>query len=322
MSVCASALDACPSSRQAQRGTCPLTLEATGTGSTKAKDIALHNKDTANGEIIDKIIELWNKMLEADAEHDDKICSNVATMQRRADDAVEILREKLNRLHAIALSAVASAGGIAANEADLLASLSKERLARADLQAQLDRLQVKHEKCLDLIPALRRQIKETKDALELDTPKLLEIKNTVQTETSDRQEKLKARVKLGAGACPKGGALPVPAASGGKNGLEFGAMDLDGDGVVSKAEFKSKLSIMGWSLEEAEQTFKAMDRDGDGGISSNEYAAFCQMDDKNLEFGHTSRGLWHHVAHVLHYPPAPRAQLCTCPAVINKHAYL
>jgi hypothetical protein len=189
--------------------------------------------------------------------------------------------------------------------------LSKERLARADLQAQLDRLKnsadlqaqldrlkVEHEKCLDLIPALRRQIKETKDALELDTPKLLDIKHKVQAETADRQKQLEARVvakqiteakggrvKLGAGAPPKGGALPVPAASGGKNGLEFGAMDLDRDAVLSKAEFKGKLSIMGWSLEEAEQTFKALDRDGDGGISANEYAAFCRMEDKNLEFG-------------------------------------
>jgi DNA repair exonuclease SbcCD ATPase subunit len=206
-------------------------------------------------------------------------------MQRRADTAVEILRKKLARLHAIALTAVASAGGIAANEADLLASLSKERLAGADLQAQLDRLRVEHEKCLDLIPALRKQIKETKDALELDTPKLLEIKNTVKTETDNRQEKLKARVKLGAGVPRKDGALPVPAASGGKDGLEFGAMDLDGDGVLSKAEFQFKLNNMGWSVEEAEQTFKAMDRDGDGGILANEYAAFCQMEDKNLEFG-------------------------------------
>jgi hypothetical protein len=260
---------------------------------------------------MDMIIDLWTKMLEADAVHDDKICSNVETMQRRADDAVEILREKLARLHAIALTAVASAGGIAANEADLLETLSKERLARADLQAQLDRLKnsadlqaqldrlkVEHEKCLDLIPALRRQIKETKDALELDTPKLLDIKHKVQAETADRQKQLEARVvakqiteakggrvKLGAGAPPKRGALPVPAASGGKNGLEFGAMDLDANGALSKAEFQSKLRIMGWSLEEAEQTFKAMDRDGDGGISADEYAAFCQMEDKNLEFG-------------------------------------
>ncbi len=161
-------------------------------------------------------------------------------------------------------------------------------------------LKTEHGKCLDLIAALRRQIKETKDALELDNPKLIDIKDKVQAETADRQKQLETsvkvaatvpteakggRVKLRAGALRKGGALPVPAASGGKGGLEFGAMDLDGDGVLSKAEFQSKLRIMGWSLEEAEQTFKAMDRDGDGGVSANEYAAFCQMEDKNLQFG-------------------------------------
>ena len=168
---------------------------------------------------------------------------------------------------------------------ELKKQLAASEKQRAELKETHNRLKAEHDEWSDLIAALRRQIKETKDALELDTPKLLEIKNTVQTETSDRQERLKARVKLGAGAPPKGGALPVPAASDGMNGLEFGAMDLDGDGVLSKAEFKSKLSIMGWSFEEAEQTFKAMDRDGDGGISANEYAAFCRMEDKNLEFG-------------------------------------
>jgi len=168
---------------------------------------------------------------------------------------------------------------------DLKKQLAASEKQRAELKETHDRLRAEHDEWSDLIAALRRQIKETKDALELDTPKLLEIKNTVQTETSDRQERLKARVKLGAGAPPKGGALPVPVASDGMNGLEFGAMDLDGDGVLSKAEFKSKLSIMGWSFEEAEQTFKAMDSDGDGGISANEYAAFCRMEDKNLEFG-------------------------------------
>jgi septal ring factor EnvC (AmiA/AmiB activator) len=62
-------------------------------------------------------------------------------------------------------------------------------------------------------------------------------------------------------------------------------MDVDEDGVLSKSEFQSKMSIMGWSLEEAEQTFQAMDHDGDGGISANEYDAFCHMQDKTLEFG-------------------------------------
>ena len=88
--------------------------------STKTKDIATHKKDAETGKTIDEIIDLWTKMIEADAVHDDKIVSNVEQMQRKADEAVEILREKLARLHVIALTAVASAGGIAASEADLL----------------------------------------------------------------------------------------------------------------------------------------------------------------------------------------------------------
>ena len=54
--------------------------------------MVIQKKDNATGEIMDMIIDLWTKMLEADAVHDDKICSNVETMQRRADEAVEILR--------------------------------------------------------------------------------------------------------------------------------------------------------------------------------------------------------------------------------------
>jgi hypothetical protein len=51
-------------------------------------------------------------------------------------------------------------------------------------------------------------------------------------------------------------------ASGGNSGLEFGAMDGDGDGVLSKEELQEKLHNMGWSLEEAEKTFNVLDRDG------------------------------------------------------------
>jgi len=169
------------------------------------------------------------------------------------------------------------------NDRKLLAAMRAELDA---LQTSHDALKLKYEPCSGIITrlqgdldALRRQIKETKDALDEPMPKLLEVKNTVQTETADR------RVKLGACAPPKRGALPVPAASGGKHKLEFGAMDLDGDGVLSKAEFQIQLRKIGWSPEEAEKTFKDMDRDGDGGISANEYAAFCQMEDKNLELG-------------------------------------
>ena len=169
-----------------------------------------------------------------------------------------------------------------------------------NLHAQVDRLKTERNKCLDLIAALRRQIMETKDAMELDNPKLQDIKAKVQAETADRQKKLEARVKvdaaapgdakggwgkLGAGVPPRGGALPVPAASYGQPGLEYAATDVDGDGMLSKEELRRQLRNMGWSLEEAEKTFNAMDRDGDGGISANEYAAFCLMEDKNLEFG-------------------------------------
>jgi hypothetical protein len=148
--------------------------------------------------------------------------------------------------------------------------------------------------------ALRRQIKETKDAIELDDLQFQDITAKVQAETADRQNHLELHVKLaaappteakggrvtlGAGAHPQGGALPVPTASGGKTGLEFGAIDEDGDGVLSKEELQRQLCRMRWSLEEAEKTFKAMDRGGDGGISSNEYAAVCQIEDKNLQLG-------------------------------------
>ena len=153
---------------------------------------------------------------------------------------------------------------------------------------------------LSELDALRQQIKETKDAIELEDLKFQDIKSKVQAETADRQKHLESRiklaaapaieakgcrVKLGAGAHPQSGAMPAPAASGGKIGLEFGAIDEDGDGVLSKEELQSQLCKMGWSLEETEKTFKAMDRDEDGGISSNEFAAFCQMEDKNLQHG-------------------------------------
>jgi len=194
--------------------------------------------------------------------------------------------EKWTRHELVDLKALVEKHAAASDDLHhLIMQLAASEKQRAELKETHNRLKAEHDEWSDLIAALRRQIKETKDALELDTPKLLEIKNTVQMDTADRQEKLKTRVKLGVGAPRKGGALSAPAASGGKDGLEFGAMDLDGDGVLSKAEFQSKLRSMGWSLEEAEQTFKAMDRDGDGGILANEYAAFCQMEDKNLEFG-------------------------------------
>ena len=215
--------------------------------------------------------------------------AEIEELKKRLKDATDIIKSRDDTISA----RDAQIAGLQNEIVDL-----KKRLA--ELNETYIFLKTEHGNLLDLIAALRRQIKETKDALELDNPKLIDIKDKVQAETADRQKQLETsvmvastaptkakggRVKLGAGAPRKDGALPVPAASGGKDGLEFGAMDLDGDGVLSKAEFQSKLRIMGWSLEEAEQTFKAMDRDGDGGISANEYAAFCQMEDKNLQLG-------------------------------------
>ncbi len=161
------------------------------------------------------------------------------------------------------------------------------------MEAQLERLKTEHNKSLGLIAALRQQIKETKDAVEFDDPKLQTIKAKVQTETADRQKQLEAhiklkmsatspnkakvsRAKLGAAAEPlKGGALPVAAASDGKAGLEFGAMDGDGDGVLSKEELQEKLHNMGWSLEEAEKTFNAIDRDGTDSQKDPLYRVLC-----------------------------------------------
>ena len=65
-------------------------------------------------------------MTEAEQVHDENIVSNVTHMQAKADEAVTSLRERLAKLHAIALSAVAGAGGIAASEAELYGELSRE----------------------------------------------------------------------------------------------------------------------------------------------------------------------------------------------------
>ena len=77
--------------------------------STKVKDIAVHKKDEATVKVVDEIVDLWNKMIEADQVHDDTIVSNVEKLQRDADQAVKKLRELLAKLHAIALTAVQAA---------------------------------------------------------------------------------------------------------------------------------------------------------------------------------------------------------------------
>ena len=187
---------------------------------------------------------------------------------------------------------------------DLKNGLAATEKQHAELGQTYNHLKAEHDKCPDLIAALRRQIKETKDAVELDDSTLENLTVKVHVESAYLKKQLQARVKLaaappnearvgrvrlGAGFPPRVGDAPVLlTTSGGKlgePGLKFEAMDMDGDGVLSKEELQSKLRNMRWSLEEAAETFAAMDRDGDGGISANEFAAFCQMQDKKLEAG-------------------------------------
>ena len=160
-------------------------------------------------------------MIEAEQVHEETIVSNVTHMQAKADEAVTNLRERLAKLHAIALSAVAGAGGIAASEAELYGELSKEKLARADLQAQLDRLKAEQDKSALLIASLRKQVKETKEALELDDDAIEETRSKVVADAVALEKKVLERVKgaggsrsgrvrLGAGAP---GSLPLPQAS-------------------------------------------------------------------------------------------------------------
>jgi len=99
----------------------------------------------------------------------------------------------------------------------MYANLSKEKLARADLQAQLDRMKVEHDKCPILIAALRKQIQETKDALDQDDITLEKNKDQLIKNSIELESKLKlsvaaparsGRVKLGASS--PGLALPLP----------------------------------------------------------------------------------------------------------------
>ena len=199
-----------------------------------------------------------------------------------------------------ALELSASEDGEVEDLKERLAAMEKQR-AEVDscMEATYNHLKAELDQCRQLIDALRRQIKETKDALELDDPKLQDMMAKVQVETADLHQQLQARIKLAAdppsedrGSRVRLGAGMPPcgvAASGGKlgeHGLKFEAMDVDGDGVLSKDELQSTLrDMVGWSWEKAGQTFAAMDRDGDCGISATVFAAFCQMEDKKLEAG-------------------------------------
>ena len=182
--------------------------------------------------------------------------------------------------------------------ADLKTALSKERVARTHVQTQLDELKAEHDKCPRLIAALRRQLKETKDALLLDAGNLEASAARAEGERMELETHLQTRiklgtgrggrVKLGAGAPPMrgAGALPMPAPARdklGAAGLDFASMDTDGDGELSKEELARKLGEMGWSHHAALELFAAMDHNKDGRISAEEFAAFCEVEDKKLE---------------------------------------
>ena len=95
------------------------------------------------------------------------------------------------------------------------------------MKNELEGLRLEHGKCPGVIAGLRRQIKDTKDALEMDYDMVEGSEGTVdagstETETPlDVRVKLGAsapaqrgRVKLGAGMTTRGLPLPMPAASG------------------------------------------------------------------------------------------------------------
>jgi len=66
--------------------------------STAAKSQAMHSRDSVLSGIIDNLIDLWSKMVNADHEHDTKIERNVEGLQLRADEAAKSLADKLAKL--------------------------------------------------------------------------------------------------------------------------------------------------------------------------------------------------------------------------------
>ena len=68
--------------------------------------------------------------------------------------------------------------------------LSQEKLAVTSLQSQLDRLTAEHAKTVPLIASLRAQIKETKDALDLDDEQLENTRTRVVDQSKVLEEQL------------------------------------------------------------------------------------------------------------------------------------
>ena len=113
--------------------------------------------------------------------------AEIEELKKRLKDATDIIKSRDDTISA----RDAQIAGLQNEIVDL-----KKRLA--ELNETYIFLKTEHGKLLDLIAALRRQIKETKDALELDNPKLIDIKDKVQAETAQRQKQLAARFKAAA----------------------------------------------------------------------------------------------------------------------------
>ena len=90
------------------------------------------------------------------------------------DDLIASLRKQLAALEAQLADLQAQLAGESkdAEIEDLKKRLAASEKQQAELMDTYNRLKAEHDKCPDLIAALRRQIKETKDALELDDSKL------------------------------------------------------------------------------------------------------------------------------------------------------
>jgi len=86
--------------------------------------------------VVEETTQLWNKMMEADQVHDEKIVSNVMVMQAAAGLSVRKLREHLKHLHSLSASILSGASGIHMSEAALLAQLSKAKSDASHAQRQ------------------------------------------------------------------------------------------------------------------------------------------------------------------------------------------
>mmetsp|Transcript_95732 Transcript_95732/g.139837 ORF Transcript_95732/g.139837 Transcript_95732/m.139837 type:complete len:567 (+) Transcript_95732:81-1781(+) len=225
---------------------------------TRLKDIAVQKNDQETGREVDETIDLWTKMLEADQVHDEKIVQNVEAMQTTADKIVRSLREHLAQLHAISMTAIAGASGIAQSEADLMMQLSQTRIEvnsltqkitiaqqkADDWKMRCEKIEQEHSQCSILISqyktqvqehsrsdvvitALRKQIQETADALMSDH-------ETLQTEST--KAKIRAEEKRSAFSANK----PLTGKPGGRMKLGAGAPGAGGAYVPDAQEVQDK----------------------------------------------------------------------------------